>query len=669
MKKYTNLTATSRYVQIQIPNHSMVSLPVAPYATIDITDDQHKYVVSSKDGFSVQHIDDSNADTVEEIIRIISTTGYFITGMQGPTGATGVQGIQGDTGSQGSTGVKGVTGVVGATGITGNIGAQGTTGPQGARGVTGADGIQGVTGQNGLNGQTGATGIQGQTGTQGMTGVQGQTGARGITGAVGPTGADGVTGPQGLTGLQGAQGVTGARGLDGFTGTQGIRGVTGMTGNTGPQGPTGFDGPTGPQGQTGVRGTTGAQGTTDHDLLANLQNDTHPQYFRTDGLRVAGGDFDMGGFTLKNSGVLPGTTTTLPVTQSPDSANTEGTSIHKARADHVHNIPTAAPVGSLGGDSNNSKGVSTSFARADHLHDVATGTPVQITAGSANAEGSANGLARADHSHGISTAATVGSIGANALNTEGASASLARADHMHSISTNTPSTLIPAQVNSAGVSNDLARADHVHNIPVANPFTVGITNSGGTANSFSRSDHVHSHGNQTDPGQHAVATTLANGFMSTLDKIKLGQLSTSFIQYTNSSTLTNSLSTFVDMTLDDNRDSDTDGNFSKVDGTTFRCNFTGYVQVAYSVYSWPSTNDRGSSFQITKNGLSLSHTLRAQDGSNNTARGNTVAWSGIIPVTTNDVLRLQFSSTEGAATITINIGSAMMCIRAHKITG
>jgi hypothetical protein len=667
MKKYTNLTGANRYIQIQIPNHPMVTIPVAAYATETITDDQNKYVVN-KDGFSVQHIDDDNADTIQEIVRILSTTGFFFTGVPGPTGVRGSTGATGIQGEQGTTGL-GATGAQGETGRTGENGLQGITGLQGLRGHTGVQGIQGDTGVNGLDGLTGPQGIQGIQGVKGDTGVTGETGIRGITGAQGLTGLVGETGIQGQTGLQGVQGDTGLRGITGATGVQGVRGVTGLQGETGPLGQTGFQGPTGAQGETGVRGQTGIAGTTDHNLLLHNEVDNHLQYYKTDGSRPAGGNFDMGGFTLVNSGVLPGTTTTVPSTQAPDLANTEGTSPHKARADHSHNIPTAAPSGSLGGDTNNSKGVSTSFARADHLHDILTATPTQITAGSSTAEGSANGLARADHSHGISTAAPVGNIGATTTNSEGASASLARADHMHALTTNTPSTIVPAQANAIGTSNDLARADHIHNIPVGTPSTIGITNAPGSAASFIRSDHVHAHGNQTDPGLHAVATTLANGFMSTLDKIKLGQLATSFIQYANSSTNTNSLNTFVDVVLDDNRDSDTDGLFTKVDGVSFKCNFTGYVDLTYTVYAWPSVNDRGATFQVVKNGSSLAHSLRSMVGSNSTSRGNTVSWRGKIPVTTNDVLKLQFNSTEGAATITINIGSAMMSITAHKVTG
>jgi hypothetical protein len=53
------------------------------------------------------------------------------------------------------------------------------------------------------------------------------------------------------------------------------------------------------------------------------------------------------------------------------------------------------------------------------------------------------------------------------------------------------------------------------------PVQIGTTNFAGAANKVSRADHVHSHGNQTSGTLHAVVTNLVNGFMSTVDKIKL----------------------------------------------------------------------------------------------------------------------------------------------------
>jgi len=663
MKRYTNETGSSRYIQIQIPNHPMVTIPVGPHKVHDLTDDQHKYVVSSTNGFNIQHIDDSFADTIEEIVRLLEqSTGLFI---------TGVRGDQGDTGVAGATGVRGVTGIQGQTGIQG---IQGETGITGSKGETGIEGLQGARGHTGLDGNQGQTGIQGQTGFRGITGIQGETGQQGLIGLTGETGIRGITGVQGHTGaqgdtgIQGIQGNTGIIGSTGVMGPQGIQGITGGRGDTGfgPQGDTGIQGI---QGNTGVQGSTGIQGTTDHNALANLATgDAHPQYFRADGGRIAGGDFDMGGYTLTNTGVLPGTTTAQVVTIIPDEANAEGSSVHKARADHKHNLPTAAPQGSLGADSSNTQGNASSFARSNHTHAIASGIPNQIQAGSTTSAGTANSLSRSDHTHGIATAAPSVDLSSTTNNAEGASNSLARADHGHKIKTGDPITQIPAQANAAGSSENLAKADHTHNIPVGAPSTVGTSNAPGIGDAFSRNDHVHAHGNQSDPGLHALATTGVAGFMSSLDKIKLESISGSYIQYFNSSVLTNSTATFVDVVLDGNNNSNTSGLLTKPDSVSFVANFSGSVRVDYSTYLWPNNNSRSGSVRVIKNGIPVTGSTRLASGTNDTSRGNTASWSGIVPVSNGDILKLQFNSPDGSTTVTINIEASTMIVAVHRIS-
>lgn len=53
------------------------------------------------------------------------------------------------------------------------------------------------------------------------------------------------------------------------------------------------------------------------------------------------------------------------------------------------------------------------------------------------------------------------------------------------------------------------------------PVQIGTSNFEGAANRAARSDHVHSHGNQTSGTLHAIVTSLVNGFMSAVDKVKL----------------------------------------------------------------------------------------------------------------------------------------------------
>lgn len=58
-------------------------------------------------------------------------------------------------------------------------------------------------------------------------------------------------------------------------------------------------------------------------------------------------------------------------------------------------------------------------------------------------------------------------------------------------------------------------------IPTGVPVSIGTANATGAAASLARSDHVHDHGAQTVPTLHAVATSLANGFMLAADKVKV----------------------------------------------------------------------------------------------------------------------------------------------------
>jgi hypothetical protein len=110
----------------------------------------------------------------------------------------------------------------------------------------------------------------------------------------------------------------------------------------------------------------GTSASSDHQSLLNRSDPAaHNQYLLRNGGNAASANLDLGGFTLINTGILPGTTTAAPVTQTPDQSNTEGVSANKARADHIHNIPTDVPV-SIG--TNNLQGTGVKFAKNDHVH-------------------------------------------------------------------------------------------------------------------------------------------------------------------------------------------------------------------------------------------------------------------------------------------------------------
>ena len=260
--------------------------------------------------------------------------------------------------------------------------------------------------------------------------------------------------------------------------------------------------------------------------------------------------------------------TGTPITLGANSTNDPGTANTLVRSDHSHDLATGAPS-QINADGTNTEGTSNNLARADHKHDIATGAPVTI--GTANSAGTSSSVARADHVHahgnqtdpnlhavatptdnGFMSAADKAKLDA-ATNLNNASSIVRRdangdfsagiitatflgtingvdaANHglrhrpggPDAIPTGTASNLIPDQPSAEGTSNNLARADHYHNIPSGPVSQIGTANFAGAASSFALSDHVHNHGNQNNPNHHAVATGLANGFMSAADKQKL----------------------------------------------------------------------------------------------------------------------------------------------------
>lgn len=82
-----------------------------------------------------------------------------------------------------------------------------------------------------------------------------------------------------------------------------------------------------------------------------------------------------------------------------------------------------------------------------------------------------------------------------------------------------------------GTSFRSARADHKHDASTAVPVTISSGNAEGSASSLARSDHVHAHGSQGGGSQHAIATAIANGFMSAADKAKVNLTASGFQRY------------------------------------------------------------------------------------------------------------------------------------------
>lgn len=240
-----------------------------------------------------------------------------------------------------------------------------------------------------------------------------------VIGSQGPTGPVGPTGPQGI---QGATGPTGPQGVIGPTGPTGATGAASTV--AGPIGPTGPAGPTGPTGATGaastVAGPTGPTGPA---------GPTGP------------------------TGPAPALSSTTPAALTPDIAAAVGVGATAARADHVHDVPAAAPAASLNLNSTNAEGTGTSFARNDHSHSIQT---------ISNAPNAVSG-------------ATGG---------PGTSQYASRHDHVHRVDTGSPVAL--GSAIAAGTSDQIARADHVHPYPTA--ANVGAEASGAVATHAAAAD-------------------------------------------------------------------------------------------------------------------------------------------------------------------------------------
>lgn len=171
--------------------------------------------------------------------------------------------------------------------------------------------------------------------------------------------------------------------------------------------------------------------------------------------------------------------TAPPANQAPDSTAATGTSTSFARADHIHNIPTAAAT-TLDATSTNTQGAAATFTRADHTHALTTGAPSTQNATNTNTTGSSASLARADHLHTITTAAASTQT-PDQTNATGTSASFARADHIHTIATAAASSLTTGSSSTKGSSTSFARADHTHAVTVTDSSVSAA--SGVTANS------------------------------------------------------------------------------------------------------------------------------------------------------------------------------------------
>ncbi len=121
-------------------------------------------------------------------------------------------------------------------------------------------------------------------------------------------------------------------------------------------------------------------------------------------------------------------------------------------------------------------GVATTAARADHKHDITTAAPAAAGVAAASGEGVAASLARSDHTHQSNTAPANVTKAAAAIGTSGEPA---RADHKHDITTGVPVDVGTA--NAEGSAASLARSDHVHDLGagIASPLHTAVVDADG----------------------------------------------------------------------------------------------------------------------------------------------------------------------------------------------
>lgn len=202
---------------------------------------------------------------------------------------------------------------------------------------------------------------------------------------------------------------------------------------------------------------------------------------------------------------------------------------------------------------------------------------------------------------------------------------------------------------------------------LAAPPDVAAAGSAGTdTNTYANADHTHGHGNQAGGALHSTATTSVNGFMSSTDKTKLNKLDVGYIQYVNSAPISTNSTTFVNMTLDTDINSDLNGYFTKVDANTFRVDFTGKIRVTLKASAYSDVNDRSGEFGIQHNATDLTYSQIHLFTRNSVDRKNGAEIAFMLPVTVNDTIRGRFRSPE-TALIQVAAQHAMVKIEVYSI--
>jgi hypothetical protein len=229
----------------------------------------------------------------------------------------------------------------------------------------------------------------------------------------------------------------------------------------------------------------------DHNSLLNLTaGDPHTQYLPVAGTRAMAADLPMGGNSITNVNLVDGV----------------DVSDHSARHDPAGADPlSTAAASQISANTANAEGTANSFARSDHLHDINTtdGTITTVQAGDGAVEGAGAGVSRRDHQHAVDTGGATAAVAPNNAAGEGTSQSLAREDHTHTLPTAAP-VAATGTTNTIGTANTVSRADHVHRLEMT------VQDEGSLVASRPRLNFIGSNVSAVDnPGQDRVDVTIA----------------------------------------------------------------------------------------------------------------------------------------------------------------
>jgi hypothetical protein len=141
----------------------------------------------------------------------------------------------------------------------------------------------------------------------------------------------------------------------------------------------------------------------------------------------------------------------------------------------------------------------------------------------------------------------------------------------------------------------------------------------------------------------------------------------SFAQYTNTSTFTSSSTSYVNIPIANDEDSNLGSSFSKPSANIIQADITGFLTISYSVQGYPDSNDRGFRCIVRRNGTNLSFTERSASTKDDQERQTTASLTFFESCTSGDQFSLAIVSPEGA-TITVEPERAMLALSIKSIT-